>query len=227
MLILHGAVGPNSPNLPADIISVHGRLMDIAKIPCYECAGAFDQYIREGILAVQRHFMARPDGVIDVNGMTARFLSRWKEKSVSQGVRFIGRLKEAWDWVNPLLPDGSYCSSAYRSIEDQRRILQRFFNETFRIEITARYGKARYDAARVDLVKNEAQVLQMVRGVGQAVAPPGRSPHQFGKAIDLGGPDAIDPEQLRTVSLVAKAHPNLFTGRVLKERNGCVHFEIR
>jgi hypothetical protein len=65
-----------------------------------------------------------------------------------------------------------------------------------------------------------------VHGVGQQIAAPGKSMHQRGKAIDVGGPDAIDQAQVDIIKLVARAHPDLFSGKVLKERNGCVHFEI-
>jgi hypothetical protein len=66
-----------------------------------------------------------------------------------------------------------------------------------------------------------------VRGVGQAIAKPGTSAHQKGKAIDIGGPSNIDNEQVRIVRIVAKANPHILSGFVLKERNGCVHFEIK
>jgi hypothetical protein len=129
--------------------------------------------------------------------------------------------------VNPLLPEGSYCSSGFRSAEDQRRILHKFFNVTYRSAIISKYGQAAYDRAAVDLRRNEASVLTMVRGVGQAIAAPGRSMHQQGKAVDIGGPSEIDDQQVDVVLTVARAHPALFSGVVLKERNGCVHFEIR
>jgi hypothetical protein len=32
---------------------------------------------------------------------------------------------------------------------------------------------------------------------------------------------------VRIIRMAAKANPTLFSGNVLKERNGCVHFEIR
>jgi hypothetical protein len=65
----------------------------------------------------------------------------------------------------------------------------------------------------------------MVRGMGQQIAAPGSSMHQKAKAVDVGGPD--DAKQVEVIKLVAAAHSDLFTGKVLKERNGCVHFEVR
>ena len=226
MLFLRGRVGPGCVNYPDDVKSVHNRLMQIAKIPCYVCNGGMDDQIRKGILAVQRHFMLMPDGVIDVHGVTHKFLDAWSEKPVSPGVVFIGRLREAWDLVNPLLPARSFCTSAFRTVEEQRRILRKFYKETCKADIIAKYTQKKYDAVSADLLANESQVLEMVRGVGQAIAAPGKSPHQRGKAIDVGGPNFIDAEQVRVIKLVARAHWNLLTGHVLRERNGCVHFEI-
>jgi len=226
-MILRQAVGKNCPNQAEDVKLIHKRLMDIGKIPCYVSTGAFDSTIQQGILDVQRHFMTVPDGVISVGGKTQGFLASWKNKPISPGVQLPGRLREAWDWVDPLLPDGSYCSSGFRSIEDQRRILHSFFLNTYRIQIIAKYGQKQYDEVKVDLLANESKVLEMVHGVGQAIAAPGSSMHQKGKAIDIGGPSTIDSKQVEVVKLVAKAHSDLFSGVVLKERNGCVHFEIR
>ena len=128
--------------------------------------------------------------------------------------------------MDPLLPEGSYCSSGYRSAEDQRRILHNFFLNTFKIQIIGKYGQQAYGSARSNLAANESKILEMVHGVGQAIAAPGSSMHQKGKAIDIGGPSTIDNKQVEVVQLVAKAHPDLLSGKVLKERNGCVHFEI-
>lgn len=227
ILILQQAVGKNCPNRPDDVKAIHKRLMDIGKIPCYVCTGAFDDTILQGIIEVQRHFMLTPDGVISVGGRTQGFLANWKNKPISPGVQLPGRLREAWDWVDPLLPEGSYCTSGYRSADEQRRILHNFFLNTYRIQIIAKYGQQQYDAVKANLLANESKVLEMVRGVGQAIAAPGSSMHQKSKAIDIGGPSAIDNKQVEVVNLVAKAHLDLLSGKVLKERNGCVHFEIR
>ncbi len=67
----------------------------------------------------------------------------------------------------------------------------------------------------------------MVRAIGQAIAAPGRSMHQKGKAFDIGGPSSIDMEQVRVAKMVAGANPDIFSGKVLHERNGCVHVEIK
>ena len=227
LLPLRQAVGKNCPNRADDVKAVHKRLMEIAKIPCYPSSGVMDDTMARGITDVQRHFMMNPDCAISVNGRTHRFLADWTTKPVSAGVQLPGKLKDAWEWVNPLLPPGSYCSSGYRSAEEQRRILQNFFRNTFKGQIIAKYGQTRYDAVSADLLANEAQVLEMVRGVGQAIAAPGKSMHQQGRAVDIGGPASIDATQVEVVKLVARAHAGLFNGTVLKERNGCVHFEIR
>jgi LAS superfamily LD-carboxypeptidase LdcB len=129
--------------------------------------------------------------------------------------------------VSPLLPEGSYCSSGYRSAAEQRAILHKFYRDKFSAEIIAKYSRETYDEVAKDLEANEERVLDMVRGVGQAIAAPGASMHQKSKAVDIGGPPNIDDKQVQVVKLVAHAHPDVFSGFVLKERNGCVHFEIR
>ena len=179
------------------------------------------------IKAFQRDFLPAPDGLISPNGTSVQLLRNWSVKPIDNGVQLPGRLKEAWDLVNPLLPAGSRCTSGFRSAEEQRAILHRFFKDKYKAAIIAKYGQASYDAANTNLVANEDKVLEMVRGVGQQIARPGSSKHQQGKAIDVGGPDKIDPEQVRVIKMVAKANPSLLSGVVLKERNGCVHFELR
>jgi hypothetical protein len=170
--------------------------------------------------------MSNPDGVISVGGPTHKVLSKWKTGPIKAGVQLPGRLKEAWDWVSPLLPEGSYCSSGFRSAEEQRRILHNFYLHTFRSQLIAKYGLTSYESMKINLLANEAQILNMVRGVGQQIAAPGKSMHQRGKAIDIGGPSTVDQTQVDVVKLVARAHRDLLSGKVLKERNGCVHFEI-
>jgi hypothetical protein len=134
----------------------------------------------------------------------------------------------AWDLLSPLLPDGSYCTSGYRSADDQRRVLHQLYRgRKLKPAIIKRYGQAKYDAVNRDLVKNEKQVLEMVRATGQKIATPGRSRHQFKKAIDVGGRgEVLDRRQVAAIKMVARANPDLFSGLVLKERNGCVHFEL-
>jgi hypothetical protein len=227
VLAISNRVGPGCANRPADVKAVHARLLDIGKLPLSVSTGSFDDRVGNGIVSVQRHFMPQPDGIIDINGTTHRFLSHWKVKPVSPGVVLSGRLKDAWDLVNPLLPAGSYCASAFRSADHQRRILHKYFQESLKPQILAKYGKQKYDEVNADLLGREADVVAMVRGAGQAIAPPGKSQHQRGRAIDVGGPSRIDDQQVKVIRMVAHANPTVLSGYVLKERNGCVHFEIR
>ena len=228
MLIINKPVGKNCLNSPQDVIAVAQVLMAIGKIPrSHFSNGTFDEVILKGIIDTQRHWMQIPDGVISVGGRTQRFLQTWKIKQISPGVQLPGRLKEAWDLVNPILPEGSYCSSGFRSADAQRKILHTFYLSTYKSQIIAKYTQKTYESVSVDLVANEQKVLEMVRGVGQAIAAPGKSAHQLGKAVDIGGPSTLDQRQVEIVTLVARAHSHLFSGKVLKERNGCVHFEIR
>ena len=225
-ILITQPVGLNAANQPADVKAIARRLAEIGKLSADTGSGLMDGALLQAISAAQRHFMAAPDQLINPAGTTLGFLNGWAEKTISPGVQLPGRLREAWDWVNPLLPVGSHCSSGFRSAEEQRQILQKFFNITFRAEIVAKYGQPAYNQVAANLLGNETRVLEMVRGVGQQIAAPGASLHQQGKAIDIGGPDSIDVRQVEVVKLVARAHADLFNGKVLKERNGCVHFEL-
>jgi hypothetical protein len=226
MLVIRNAVGRGCLNTKADVKAIQERLNAIAKGPLAE-NGVCDSQTLDAICAFQDHFMLTPDGVISPEGPSMKFLRSWKSKPSSHGVNLLlGKLQRGWDLVNPLLPEGSYCSSGYRSADEQRRILHKFFQVKYKDDIIEGYGQKRYDEVSKDLRKNEASVLEMVRGVGQDIAAPGASMHQKGRAIDVGGPNHLDKEQVRIIKVVARANPNILTGKVLKERNGCVHFEV-
>jgi hypothetical protein len=227
-IVISQAVGLNAPNRPEDVKAIAQRLVEIGKLPSTGGSGGsgvMDAALLQGIAAAQRHFMAAPDQLINANGSTLGYLNNWSVKPISPGVQLPGRLREAWDWVNPLLPPGSSCTSGFRSADEQRQILHKFYTTTYRAEILATYGQPEYNRVATDLLGNEARVVEMVCGIGQLIAAPGKSAHQQGKAIDIGGPD--DAGQVKVVELVARAHVDLLSGKVLKERNGCVHFELR
>ncbi|MGH2550636.1 MAG: D-alanyl-D-alanine carboxypeptidase family protein [Thermomicrobiales bacterium] len=221
-----GSVGFNGLNAEKDVRAVQERLLETQGV-CSKVTGRCDSDTVAAILEFQAAFVSKPDGLISANGQTLKMLNRWSIKQVGAGVDLRGNLRKAWDVVNPFLPDGSYCSSGYRSAEDQRRILHKFYSTTYKPQIVKKYGAAEYTTVWTNRLVQESRVLEMVRGVGQAIAAPGRSMHQQGRAVDIGGPDAIDAEQKKIVEMVAQANPTLFSGMVLKERNGCVHFEIR
>jgi peptidoglycan hydrolase-like protein with peptidoglycan-binding domain len=233
MLQIAKAVGRGAPNLRDDVIRIQARLNEIGKD-----AGPADGQCGPKTLAaidsVQDHFMLKPDGVISPDGNSIKFLAIWKVKKISPGVQLPGGLRTAWDTLNPILPDGSFCISGYRSADDQRRILRNFYASDYRAQLIAKYGQKKYDQVLKGFDGStgagretwEDEMLAMVHAMGQAIAKPGRSAHQKGKAFDIGGPSAIDAAQVRIAQLVAKANPQLFSGKVLKERNGCVHVEI-
>lgn len=226
MIRLSRPVGRNQPNQAEDVQQIRDRLVQIKKlVPSPDGTREPIDSILLAIGSVQDHFMLQPDLVVSPGGRTVKILDAWEVKPVSPGVQLPGTLQLAWDLVNPLLPKGSYCSSGFRSAADQKRILHKFFNIDFKGAIIAKFGLVKYNAAAADLTKNEEDVLAMVRGVGQQIARPGASMHQQGKAVDIGGPN--DDRQVEVVKIVARANPGIFSGKVLKERNGCVHFETR
>ena len=187
-------------------------------------ADALDETTLEWIRQFQSLFLRLPDGVIQPGGVTAKLLSSWSISPIDTGVQWQGVLKTAWLMVSPLLPAQSRCTSAYRSAEEQKQIIDRMFLATYVLELKVKLG-ARYTA--IVAMTGDARYAAMVselRGIGQQVALPGRSPHQKGKAFDIGGPN--DAEQVKICTMVAHANASLFSGRILKERNGCVHVEV-
>ena len=215
---------PRLAALAAEVVgaSAHGGAGSTGPV---ELADALDDVTLEWIVQFQSLFMRAPDGLVVPGGATAKFLAGWSVSAIEPGVVWQGRLKEAWLRVSPLLPPQSRCTSAYRSADDQKRIIDRMFLTTYASELERELG-ARY--AAVTALTGDVRYASMVtelRAIGQAVAMPGRSPHQRGKAFDIGGPS--DAEQVRVCRMVIAANATLFSGRVLRERNGCVHVEIR
>jgi hypothetical protein len=246
-LFIGAAVGVGAPNRAHDVTAVQQRLQyirdqstrnriplrrpdyaglgsrgEISRMPSGVCDDITIGWIKE----FQSIFLRTPDGVISPGGTTNKFLSTWGIRPVASDVTWMGRLETAWLLLSPLLPDGSKCESAYRTADDQRRIIDRMFQSRYADELKRKLG-ARYDTILAST--GDARYGSMVtelRAVGQSVAMPGRSPHQRGKAIDIGGPSTIDAEQVRIARMVGNANGTLFSGHILKERNGCVHVEI-
>lgn len=247
-LVITGSVGGvGAANKPDDVKAVQTRLQyirdqsflnriplrrpdypglgsrgEVSRMP----SGVCDEITIGWIKEFQSIFLKTPDGVISPGGTTNKFLSNWGIRPVNSGVQWQGQLETAWLLMSPLLPDGSRCTSAYRSAEDQKRIIDNMFTDTYGAELKRKLG-ARYDTILAST--GDARYRSMVtelRAVGQDVAMPGSSPHQRGKAIDVGGPSTIDAEQVRIARMVGTANNALFSGKILKERNGCVHVEI-
>jgi hypothetical protein len=215
---------PRLAALAAEVVgaSAHGGNGSTGPV---EPANALDDVTLEWIIQFQSLFMRAPNGLVVPGGTTAKFLAAWSVSAIDPGVVWQGRLKEAWLRVSPLLPPQSRCTSAYRSADDQKRIIDRMFLTTYAAELRLRLA-ARY--AAITALAGDVRYASMVtelRAIGQAVAMPGRSPHQRGKAFDIGGPS--DAEQVRVCRMVIAANATLYSGRVLRERNGCVHDEIR
>ena len=254
MIFLNQPVGMNCPNTQQDVSAISAKLKEIGKIPFITSnVIIMDDIIIKGITELQRHFMAVPDAVISPGGPTLNFLSNWEIKHICDGVDLDyqgGRLREAWNWVNPLLPKGSYCSSGYRSISEQRRILHDYYikkcsqnDSKFYKNYVDRINKYRHTTSTIKERKEteslDSHFIKMVRVAGIIIAVPGSSPHQHGKAVDISGVEDFLLEHYKIVKLVASAHPELFSGKVIdeaikknkhnkivKSSQHCVHFEI-
>ena len=168
--------------------------------------------------------MLRPDAVITVGGQTQTFIQAWSIKPIKQGVTLTVAQRTAWDLVNPLYPPG-YCNSGIRSIDEQRDLLHSNFLKIRKSEILELIDKKEYEELSKDLVANEARVVALVNQSGQAIAAPGHSEHELGKAIDTNGAQPLRREAV--ARMVARANPQIFTGYVLNEKNGCTPIEIR
>lgn len=247
-ILMSGSVGgPGAANRAADVTAVQGKLGAIRETSMFEGVplrgvaytgigprgdisrmptGVCDDITIGWIKDFQSLFMKTPDGVISPGGATHKFMNGWALSPVNAGVNFnTPQLKTAWMILSPLLPPLSKCTSAYRSAADQERIIDNMWSVTYAAELRGKLG-ARYDT--IGAMTGDARYAAMVtelRAIGQQVARPGTSPHQKGKAVDIGGP--ADAEQVRVAKLVAAANSTLYSGTILKERNGCVHVEIR
>ena len=136
------------------------------------------------------------------------------------------RIIAVWQAVSPYLPGGdTYMSSGLRTTQNQIDIIEDFYTGKYKAQIVAAHGQdewAKYvgqmDAASVDVKRSR------VKACGQDVARPGTSPHEFGRAIDVGGKD--DAGQIHALLRVHIEVDASLVAYLLYEKNGCVHFEF-
>jgi hypothetical protein len=245
---LTGSVGAGGANREADVLAIQGCLQEIREMsfrggialrrPDFAGGGSRSEISRaptgvcdditiDWIKDFQSLFLRLPDGVVEPDGQTQKLIARWAISPIDGGVQWHGNLRQAWNMLSPLLPVGSRCTSAYRSADDQRRIIDDMFTKKYATELRNRMGARHAETVKATGDGRYQTMVKELRALGQAVALPGHSPHQRGKAIDIGGPSTIDNEQVRIAKLVAQANPGLFSGKILKERNGCVHVELK
>lgn len=192
--------------------------------PDYELKGAIDEGTIRWIMDFQSIFMKVPDGLIMPGGRTATFLANWSVKPVESDVRWHGQLKTAWLLVSPFLPEGSYCSSGYRTTEEQRALLVRFYTVGLAKVLKAKLGEQYDEILKLTGSARDVAMHREVNAAGQQIALPGRSLHESGRAFDVGG--LQDAEQIRIAKLIGAANRSLLSGRVILERNSCVHVEL-
>ena len=152
------------------------------------------------------------------NAATGSLIETWKI--------ILGR----WETISPYLPDGSTMTSGYRTADDQREILQLWFNHTYKEEIIEKYSQKEWDKYKAmqgvdDAKADRAMVDMVIEATGQLIALPGNSPHQHGKAIDIGGP--ADAEQVKALLWCHAEFAEMkIVTKILPERNKCIHFEF-
>jgi hypothetical protein len=140
------------------------------------------------------------------------------------------RLMAVWARVSPYLVGDAYMSSGYRSEADQVRVIENFYTKPqdqggYREALIANHGEADWstyvgltDDASVEIKR------QRVKALGQDVAAPGTSPHQSGRAIDIGG--SQEAEQILALLRFAIEVDATLVSSLLYEKNTCVHIEF-
>lgn len=140
------------------------------------------------------------------------------------------RLLAVWNQVSPYLVGDAYMSSGYRSEADQARIIEDFYVKTkvqggYKEALIATHGEAGW-SAYVGLDDDGSIEIkrQRVKALGQDVAAPGSSPHQSGRAIDIGGTQ--EAEQILALLRFAIEIDAALVTLVLYEKNTCIHLEF-
>jgi len=141
------------------------------------------------------------------------------------------KISKVWNALSPYLPADSYMTSGYRSPEGQRKILHNWYNKKYKTLIVKKYGektwKKYHDMQGVKDAVADPEMCKMVKGAtSQLIAVPGRSAHQRGCAIDIGG--KADSQQIAALlwyyaEFTSKNHVT----KILPERNGCLHIEFK
>lgn len=211
------------------------ELMDIAsKVKGYEAPSFPDGLILKGSTAEKRLFGS------DAPKYT--FYSKGSVKAVAQEVQTKitdanGSLKKTWDtlqskwnFISVYLPNDSIWTSGYRSSEDQRSLLQKWYNEKYKTQIIAKYSEKEWkkynEMQGVDDAKADPEMVKMIKGAAkQLIAVPGRSAHEKGLALDVGG--TPDVEQVKALLWMSVALDDVVITKILPERNGCIHFEYK
>lgn len=227
MIILSASVGVGGVNKRADVDAVRRRLI-LLNLYVGDLSADYADDLGRAIKAFQKIFSPAPDGKIDPNGRSLKFLNRWKVKTIAHSVTMNANLTRAWELMNPILPEGSYCLSGIRSTTRQRELLVEFFTVKLKSDVIASYTQKEYDrvVALEPGVERDKAMHRMVNGVGQDIALPGSSKHELGKAFDIQGGDS--GERYSVAKLVIRANPSVYAGinRLRLESNGCVHVEI-
>jgi hypothetical protein len=145
------------------------------------------------------------------------------------------KIENVWKEVGPYLPVGSELTSGYRDAAEQRIQLYNKYH-IFKGKIEPVYGKDIWEKndkkAKENLDESERDKLdiemhnQICEAVShKEVALPGKSLHQKGRAIDVGGTsDRL--ERIRALAYyLIKFENTAFVSAVNNETN-CVHFEF-
>ena len=145
------------------------------------------------------------------------------------------KIENVWKEVGPYLPIGSELSSGYRDSAAQRLQLHKKYR-AFKDQIILKYNKETWakNDIKIDekLSDSEQEKLdvelhtQICEAVShKEVALPGKSLHQKGRAIDVGG-NADRLKRIRTLGFyMVNFEKTEFVSAINNETN-CVHFEF-
>ncbi len=145
------------------------------------------------------------------------------------------KIENVWKEVGPYLPDGSELASGYRDSAAQRVQLHKKYI-SFEDDIVSTYDRDTWEknVAKMNEKLPESELdkfdielhtqICKVKG-NREVALPGKSLHQHGRAIDVGGTsDRL--ERIRALGFyLIKFENTAFVSAVNNETN-CVHFEF-
>jgi hypothetical protein len=226
------ASGNCDPETIKAIKFFQASINDVAsKIKKYQAIDFPDGLISKGGATEQKLFKENPSKYLSPTKKTSKPIAGDIKKKIDSSTGDIKKLWdkiiETWDLVSPLLPADSNLTSGYRSASDQRSILQQWFNVKYKDSIIEEFSDSEWKTYKDMQGKNDAvadpKMCQMIKeATGQLIAVPGRSAHEKGKAIDIGG--SADIEQIK--SLLWVHVENGIITKILPERNGCLHFEF-
>ena len=144
-----------------------------------------------------------------------------KSYRIKPNVKLNDLLLNAWKTLQPFLPPGAVMTSGFRTEEDQKRIINHFWQKAT--------GKPIPDHLKKDnrVWRQAARIL--TRHHGYVVGPPwtnSKYAHLKGTALDISGANLYDlAEAVEMVSASSKL-PVKFRKPIVEQGNNCIHVGV-